>query len=263
MVCNCPDADLYIAGSDQIWNTFFPNGRDAAFYLDFVGQKGRKVSYAASFATDRIHNGAEDFVRSMLGNFNAISVRESSAITLLNELGQGSVTLVCDPVFLLDDSRWRTLIRKIRVPDRDYILVYDCERSAKVRDIAQELHLKTGLPIYRVSATFGNYADKDFSQSGPLEFLALLANAHYVVANSFHALAFSLIFKKEFFIVNRSEGINTRMRDFLRYLDLSDRLLDGIEQINEQAIDFVTATSKLKSLIDNSKMFLDEHLSIG
>lgn len=256
MANESPKADLYIAGSDQIWNTLFPNGRDAAFYLDFAPKGSRKISYAASFATDKIYNNAEAFVKEKLGNFDAISVRETSALTLLSELGY-SGTYVCDPVFLLDAASWLNLIKNKPTPRKDYICVYDCEKSAKLRIIAENLRQQTGLPIYSVSPTSGRYANKYFSNSGPLEFLALIANARYVLANSFHALAFSLIFKKDFYIINRTQGINARMRDFLSYLGLSDRLIDAPTEVSSEHVDFSNAESKLNSLIKESKAYIN------
>lgn len=258
---DCPQADLYIAGSDQIWNTFFSNGRDAAFYLDFVGNRGRKISYAASFATDRIFNNAETFVAKQLRNFDAISVRESSANDLLCTLGHASGTLVADPVFLLNATQWTQLSSSCKKIAEDYILVYDCERSKRLRDLCLHLKHATGLPIYTLSATYGHYADKDFSLDGPLEFINLMANARYVIANSFHATAFSLIFHKDFFIVNRSEAINTRMRDFLQYLGLNSRLISDKAEINTQTIDYTNVTPKLDALIQDSKHFLKTQIS--
>ena len=103
---NPPIADLYIAGSDQIWNTSFPNGNDASFYLDFGAAK-RKISYAASFATLELKEGSEKFVQEKLSNFDAISVRESSGLNILQSLGF-SGELVVDPVFLLPKENWAT-----------------------------------------------------------------------------------------------------------------------------------------------------------
>lgn len=261
---DCPLADLYIAGSDQIWNTLFKNGRDAAFYLDFVENRGRKISYAASFATERIYNDAEPFVVSMLRNFDAISVRESSALKLLENLGRTDGVLVCDPVFLLSADDWRKVFSQISQSRKkeDYILVYDCERSEKLREMALALRSRTGLPIYALSPTFGRYADKDLSLSGPIEFLMLMANAKYVLANSFHALAFSIIFEKEFYIVNRSENINTRMGDFLSYLGASERLISTSQQLTLEPMDFSRIKPIADSLICKSKDFLNHQISL-
>lgn len=260
---DCPPADLYIAGSDQIWNTLFKNGRDAAFYLDFVENRGRKISYAASFATERIYNDAEPFVVSRLRNFDAISVRESSALKLLENLGRTDGILVCDPVFLLSAADWRKMIPQIpQSIKEDYILVYDCERSERLREMALRLKSRTGLPIYVLSPTFGRYADNDLSLSGPIEFLMLMANAKYVVANSFHALAFSIIFEKDFYIINRSENINTRMGDFLSYLGTSERLIFTPQQLTLEPVDFSRIRPTVDAFIRISKVFLNHQISL-
>lgn len=258
---NPPLADIYIAGSDQIWNTFFKNGHDKAFYLAFAPRAGRRISYAASFATDCIYGSAEKFVKNQLYNFDAISVRETSALNLLKKLGRENGQLVCDPVFLLSKSEWYKLVEADTRACEDYIVVYDCEQSRQLREIAMKLSEQTGLPIHSLATTSGRYAKKDISLGGPLDFLMEINGARYVVANSFHALAFSLIFKKDFFIVNRSEKINTRMRDFMNYLGLENRLISTTGEVNTKAVDFKEYSSKLEELISRSKYFIDKQIS--
>ncbi|MDE6098489.1 MAG: polysaccharide pyruvyl transferase family protein [Muribaculaceae bacterium] len=259
---DCPSADLYIAGSDQIWNTLFPNGADAAFYLDFVKNGARKISYAASFATEKIHNGLDSFVKEKLKNFDAISVRESSALQILQKLDFCDATLLADPVFLLAREQWAKLIEKPISGNDEYIFVYDCEKSHKLRAIAEELRRKTGLKICSVSAIYGRYADKNYELSGPKEFLSLLANARYVLANSFHALAFSLIFQKDFYIVNRNEGINKRMSDLLCSINLSNRLVDKPIDIDLEAIQYQSVEAEINSLIDTSCHYLNQQIDL-
>ena len=84
---NLPEADAYICGSDQIWNSFFANGKDPAFYLNFVPQEKRKLSYAASFAIDEIAEEVKPLVKENVSKFDAISVRETSAVAMLQDLG--------------------------------------------------------------------------------------------------------------------------------------------------------------------------------
>lgn len=264
IAANCPYGEVFIAGSDQIWNTIFPNGRDKAFYLDFAKGKGRLISYAASFATERIYNNSDDFVRAELKNFDAISVRESSGLTLLSALGRNDGVLVCDPVFLLNRRQWQLLAEKARpvVPcSKDYIFLYDCEQSQKLKDIALSLKSLTGFKIVSISPTKGNYQDIDCSLCGPLEFLSLIQSSSFVLANSFHALAFALIFQKPFFIANRSEGINTRMRDFLQLLSLSDRLIDSSAQLKlTDTLDYDKVNILLTELIQSSKSFIFDQI---
>ena len=100
-----PIADLYIAGSDQIWNTTFPNGTDPGYYLDF-GPKGvRRESFAASFATTEVVPSAREFVKENLKRFDKITVREQSALKILEDLGYHGI-LQDDPVFLLSAEEW-------------------------------------------------------------------------------------------------------------------------------------------------------------
>ena len=80
---NIPEADVYICGSDQIWNSFFQNGKDPAFYLDFVPDEKLKLSYAASFAIDELEEDIKDFVKKKVTRLDFISVRETSGVKIL------------------------------------------------------------------------------------------------------------------------------------------------------------------------------------
>ncbi|MFQ7768836.1 MAG: polysaccharide pyruvyl transferase family protein [Fusicatenibacter saccharivorans] len=75
---NIEEADLYLAGSDQIWNPIFPNGKDPAFFLQFT-EKGRRASYAASFAVDELKEEVDrQRMKKWLKSFDAVSVREQN-----------------------------------------------------------------------------------------------------------------------------------------------------------------------------------------
>lgn len=248
-----PEADVYIAGSDQIWNPLFPNGKDPAFFLDFVPEGKKKISYAASFAVDELP--AEDCSRMQpwLRNLDAIAVREKSGVQLLDQMGLSGIQ-VCDPVFLLDKQAWAQMV----VPQEIGVLVYDFDASDTVTQIVRKLS-EDGKWITSVFPMA--QADQVLEQMGPLEFMSAVAQADVVVSNSFHATAFALIFHKEFFVLERRERINTRMRDLLESVGLGDRMICSVEDMAQAtAIDWADVDEKLGRQIEQSKRYLEQNL---
>lgn len=253
---NVPKADIYIAGSDQIWNTLFQNGRDKAFYLAFAPKDKLKISYAASFSTSDVQDEYRPFVRQMLKNLDRVSIREKSSLPLLATLGRPDGIAVCDPVFLLSKEDWRRLLPHNTINEK-YLLVYDTEYSESLKSVALEIARQKQLRIYNVSAFRFGYAEKNFPYAGPLDFLYLIDGASYVVSNSFHATTFSLIFEKDFCTINRKENINERMQSLLESYEILNRFVNR-DDINSsiQPIDFSLLRDKLKRDILQSKAFL-------
>ena len=251
---HCPEADVFIAGSDQIWNPVFPNGKDCAFFLEFVPEEKRKISYAASFSVDQLDTEDQNRMKPWLSRLDGISVREISGVDLLKSMGLDGVQ-VMDPVFLLPKAQWEYIAV---LPDmQDYILVYDFDGSALVRDVASTLAKRTGKKIISVFPMEG--ADQVWSEMGPREFLGAIMNAGMVLSNSFHATAFSLIFQKEFYVLNREEKINTRMRDLLAAVSLNERLISAIPE--EEAIkNWSEVQTLLGVLTQRSKDFLNDNI---
>lgn len=254
-----PDSAVFFAGSDQIWNALFPNGKDPAFYLDFVPQGRVKASYAASFATDAVPEAYREQIAGWLKGLNCISVRERSAVKLVEELGISGAVPVLDPVFLLTADQWKQIEKKI-VDGEEYLLVYDFDGNDAVREYARRLAASRGWKIYSVFAN--DYCDRCFSEEGPLGFLNLVRNARFVVSNSFHATAFSLIFQKQFVVFNRAEKINTRMRDLTEAAGIQGAVIQAGQAFCEPAaIDYEKAGAQLEKAILRSKEYIE--MAIG
>lgn len=255
---DAPKADVYIAGSDQIWNTTFNNGNDPAFYLDFGDCK--KISYAASFATSELKPGSESFVKQKLKNFDTISVREDSGIKILESLGYTGTTVV-DPVFLLTKEQWHN-IEDSTGTGEDYILVYSFETKGTIQTIAERLSNLLNCKIFSIGPFELRYANKNFVNAGPRSFLSLIRNAKCVISNSFHASAFSMIYNKNFFVVKREDGLNTRMSDLLLKYGIPQRLI-GVEAKDCELIaniDYSPITDILEAEIEHSKKFLQGNI---
>lgn len=260
---NLPLADIYIAGSDQIWNTKMNNGNDPSFFLDFVPDGKRRVSYAASFATSKIYNNLESFVCEKLKKFDHIAVREKTGVRLLQGLGFNSAVQVLDPVFLLNKEQWLTLTH--RNYSEKYILVYDIYatygQESILSDVAKKLAKRHSLKIWSINTTTRlDYADQTF-HVGPIEFLELLNSAECVISNSFHGTAFSVIFNKDFYTIGLGDKIDSqsRMTDFLGSINLSSRYINNLSDLDKtQDIDYSIVNNIIENDISASKKYLIE-----
>ena len=144
--------------------------------------------------------------------------------------------------------------------EKPYLLVYDFDNSLAVRKLAERIAAERGLHIYSVFKL--PYAERCFPLCGPEAFLGLMQHAAFVLSNSFHATAFSVIFEKEFAVVERTEKINTRMRDFTAMLGLSDHMVTTKTDIPFDT-DWASVRRCLKGEIDHAKAYIDEVLRDG
>ncbi len=250
-----PEADVYFAGSDQIWNTAFQNGRDPAFYLDFAPDNTMRASYAASFATEDVLEEWKPKVRELLTGMDAISVREKSGLRIAEELGVPDAVQVLDPVFLLDRSIWTSIEGPLK-HTKPYILLYDFDHEPGLVQFARRLAKENGWEVYSVLTC--SDCDRCFSREGPLTFISLVHHAEFVVSNSFHATAFSLIFQKNFIVFDRKEKINTRMRDMMSLVGLESCMYSNGETGNLADIDYRMVNAKLNEEVKKSKEFINK-----
>lgn len=257
---DAPEADVYIAGSDQIWNTLFRNGRDAAFYLDFGNSEVKRISYAASFATLDVVPEYREFVMKELKGIDCISIREKTSLPLLASLGRPDGVAVCDPVFLLNKEHWNNLVNNstFTTPKEKYILLYLSDRGKNIEKIAKEMRKQTGWKVYAVGGVTAPYADKNLTNASPLDFVGLIRDAQFVVSNSFHATAFSLIMHTNFCVVNRIEGINERMKSVLEDFGLSRRLIGKYNDDLLQDIDFTDTDTRKTEMILSSIQWIKQ-----
>lgn len=254
-----PKADVYFCGSDQIWNPTINNGLDPAFYLDFAPQNKIKASYAASFSISKISPQHTGFIKSKLEKLNFISVREKTGISIINELKiDKSVTNVLDPVFLPEQEHWKSLTY---IPKyKNYILVYDQENSKTIKNIALALSKQTQKTIIAFKELYPrSYANVKIKKSGPIDFISLIANADYIITNSFHCSAFSIIFGKQFYVVPREhQKVNSRMADLLSMLQIDKHILTKVEDLSESPIiNYENVQKSLNSLRNDSYCYID------
>lgn len=258
LAANAPEADAYVAGSDQIWNSKMQNGKDPGYFLQFGDDSTKRIAYAASFGIPEIQQEHRPIMSKWLNSFDAISVREKTALGILETLGVEGINVV-DPVFLLNKSQWSLFAGEERVIKEKYILVYDLDLCNEELNIeAQRL---SSLYNYKIVAVNGlvkcPYAKKNIANAGPQEFVNLIKNAEFVLCNSFHATSFSIIFNRPFATYYKHKNIS-RMADLLDNVNLSASL-NAVEPKYEY--NWEEVNNKIETMLKNSYDFLKEYLS--
>ena len=262
--------DYFVCGSDQIWA---PSCFDPHYFLDFVSDNKKKIAYAPSVGLPKIEK--DDIKKEMArlcSSFAHLSTREESGSKIIHDITGRKVKTVLDPTFLLSKNEWRNFESKsVEKTSAPYLLVYMLGHNKyhwkMIHNIAKKLELGIKIiPVFR----------RDFlrkgcikSPVGPAEFLSLVSSASYICTDSFHGMAFSINYGKQFVVFERftqNDPINqnSRIYNLADKLDLNDRIIsknNKIENILNQ-IDYINVRLKLDALISESLQYLKDSLSI-
>ncbi|ONI46469.1 hypothetical protein AN640_00760 [Candidatus Epulonipiscium fishelsonii] len=253
--------DIFICGSDQIWSDKVGMSSCALPHmaLSFANEDKLKIGYAVSmggaYTTDNIKNVLKEPAQKL----DYILAREKSAVPFISELSGKSVESVLDPTLLLLKKDWATL--KIETNDAPYIFCYMLDLPSNLKKCINELSQKTNYEIKYLS----DYSD-------PIEFITLIANAEYVVTNSFHGTIFSIIYNKQFisFYIDNIQSDyskNVRIKDLLKMFDICDRYIDIDTPIENclSIIDNKINYSKVNAILElereKSLAFLEKSLN--
>lgn len=221
-----PKADIYVCGSDQIWNPALFHD-DITYYLDFV-KRGKKIAYAAS-STKCWDEKFADSIKPFLRDFSAISMREDVNIEQVSNLSGLQVITTIDPVFLLNAGEWLKIAEKPIITE-PYILCYFIGSDRRYNDLVNILKRQTGYKVVHLNVNLQSHikADYEFRDIHPQKFIGYIANASYVLTNSFHCTAFSIIFKKNLKFVRKPQG-NSRVEILCKYFKLDNVIIDKCE----------------------------------
>jgi hypothetical protein len=222
-----------------------------------------KSSYAASFSYIDIDEENKIRIANYLKDFKAISVREYHGLDILKSMRLNG-TWVLDPVFLLSEEEWKIQMTDF-IKKEPYMLIYDFEGNKDLKNFAKEYAKKNGLKLYAIMDTYPLlYADKNFNNAGPKEFITLIFNCDAFVSNSFHGTAFSILFEKPVFVFNRHRHkVNSRMESLLTLFNMKGCLIQSHEEAKNALninFDYIKTKEILKNELLKSTTFLKELL---
>ncbi len=258
--------DTIVCGSDQVWNPHITD-TDMSYFLDFCGEKTRRVSYAPSFGVEEFSKEFTDAVQAQLTQFAAVSVREKTGADFVRPLVEKDVAVVADPTFLLDTSEWQAIEKEHPAAAGEYMLYFAVHRSdallRRCRAISRARGLKLivvgGNPLKRLKNRdpMIEYA-VDVS---PAEWLYLIHHARLVVTDSFHGTVFSVIFHRDFF-VEYPRHANSRLVHLLTELGLSDRVLRADAEPTVEPIAYDYTDRRRAEMKAMSQEFLKTSLEV-
>lgn len=240
-----PEADYTIVGSDQVWNRDITGIFGKTFYLDFVPENQKRVAFCSSFGK-AIWDENEEFtneIKKEFNRFHAISVREKSGVKIIKDtFGLESVNLQ-DPTIGYGNFESLTLNSK----RQNCIFTFLLNQSLEAKEKAQFISKEMGIPLYKKSRL------RLYLLNGPRHWLTNIKNCKYIITDSFHGLALSILFKKHFFVFCADPKKFTRLESLLSLLGLRGRFV-------ESKMDFNNRKEELLKPIDYDKV--EELLSI-
>ena len=283
LILDYPQGDLFITGSDQVWNSDFlwkeekvKEPIDSPYYLSFVHDSDAKIAYASSFGKSELSNEEKEYVKKYLKRYNAISVREESGKKILKNINIDS-EIVADPTILCDKNSWRKIAGK-RTHSKKYLLAFGINPDDRFLNLVKKIASHLNLPsLFLVTSNL-------FKAKHPLldsvilpdvgEWLSLFRDSEFVITDSFHGTVFSTIYNKKFIsIVSRDKSrFSGRITDYLSRIGLEDRCVNlkcnykEIENIIMQDIDYeIVNIQREKFRLQSEKWLMDsiDRIKIG
>lgn len=263
--------DAVVVGSDQTWRPkYSPNIYN--FYLDFLQGNIKRLAYASSFGVENweYDENQTQKCKDLVQKFDAISVREDTAVALCSQYFDSDAELVLDPTLLLDKQHYIDFfIDESEVSNKGqlftYILDEDEDKLQVKTRISKTLNLTafSNQPRESLKAPKGKNIE-DYVVPSVEGWIKGFYEAGFVVTDSFHGVVFSIIFNKPFIAIGNEDRGITRFTSLLKQLDLEHRLISNVEHLNDdvlyKSIDFEVVNIKLRALREKSLLFLRSNL---
>lgn len=267
------DFDAIVVGSDQVWRSiyfipmWFGQPIENAYLFFTKGWKIKRISYAASFGTDKWEYNKEQTLHSKeaLQMFDAVSVREESGVKLCKQYFEVDALHVLDPTMLLDANDYIELFKQKQTPkSKGNLLNYVLDETDEIENLIKKVASVKKMIPFAVNNPYEGDETKPLNQRikpSVETWLRGFYDADFVITDSFHACVFSIIFKKQFIVVGNRERGMARFESLLKMFGLEERLVDEKVDINTlQSIDYDKVYNHYVQLKEKSLHFVFENL---
>ena len=258
-----PEADVYIVGSDQVWNPDITENFATLYFLDFGLERVSRISYASSFGVEKWkHEKLTEQINLLLHRFSHLSCRESFGVELLKSNFNLNAEHVLDPTLLFD--KYPELTGSIE--EKNTLVYYPLSNDEELENYAVKLaHRLNLIPLNNNRETF-LLKKIEWNRICVEEWLRNIAQSQFVITRSFHGLAFCIIYQRQFAVLTSRNGRGNRLVSLLCTLGLQDRMYVNVDELNNDTpwnrkIDYKNVSKILGQERDKSINFLKHALN--
>lgn len=256
------DADIFMTGSDQVWGPTMNGHYDSAYFLEFVKDGRKKVSYSGSFGKTKFDADTEKAYKEMLSKYDKIAVREDTAVKMMQNWGLSNcVGQVLDPTLLLNKEEWENILITKNTDDKyrgkKYILLYLIHNYPEHSAYALRFAKAHNMELIRVNPFLhqARNGGKFICCPDVSEFLALIKNATYMLTDSFHGTCFAINLNVQFVELLPLNATSARNQSILELTKLEDRILHDYydysiidKSIDYSVVNAIVAQNRLQSI---------------
>ncbi|WP_341226037.1 polysaccharide pyruvyl transferase family protein [uncultured Arcticibacterium sp.] len=261
-----PKADLFIVGSDQVWNYDITSKHSEIFFFNFLRNETPRMAYAASFGLEKWEVGSKrEEIQSYLKKFISIGVREIEGGKILKEQLNSNSHLVLDPTLLLNDY---TNLLKSNTGVKDAVVGFKFEKGKEWYDCIKYVASQYGVKALSLNENKKINGIQSVRMPSVKNWLSHLNKASFIITDSYHCMLFSIILKKQFIALPANPKRISRMRSILKILNLDNRYYNSINDIYldehwKEEIDYNKVHLKLNELRKESLLFLNSSIGIA
>ncbi len=263
--------EAFICGSDQIWK---PECYTDTYFLKFATPEKRRVAYAPSIAVERLSPEEMCYMRPLIENLDAVSVREEQGAELLKAVTGNLYPIVVDPVLLMPKEFWAKIKSKEIVVKEPFYFCYFLSPNYEAMKKIHKIAVKQRKKVVCISSVAGShlylnkFTDIFVDSAGPAEFIRLISDAEMIYTDSFHGTVFSLIFEKPFWVFDRivgdkSASMNSRIDTLLKMYGAEKRKVgckDALCNCIQEKVNEVYDQRNAKKRIDLSRSYIESAL---
>lgn len=261
LLSNPPIADIYMVGSDQVWNPDITGSHSISYFLDFGPSSVRRISYASSFGVDVWkYNNLHKDVKTLLKRFDFVTCREETGVRLLKEQFNIDAINVVDPTLLFP------LYPEFATPKlKPYLVFYPLTEDKELERLSIKVSTILGLKVFNNNSITKIFGKISWNRISVQDWVKNIAESQFVITRSFHGLVFSILYNKQFAMLKIKNGRNSRVENLLKKVGLEDRVYDSPENLLqdkpwERVIDYSIVNSRIAELREDSWKILKSML---